>query len=317
MSGKRVRLAVGLGDITISKIAPAGTSGNTRTLQFLDSVKGGTPKAYEVTMSVREVLSDGTFSPPGWTTVATSQTVSDDSGLAIKQTGSSHLLIGAAFADDGSSRALGRGYREAGNIRNVYLFNTAVNRDGIRRDNGTSVDIANATSDELVKAGLLGMWVAEYDPNGVITNPFDQDAFAITTNQSKATLVPLQGQEREGVSLYVNGAPMSVSLVTGAQVPASMTGYTGGQRQLAVNAGAYRLAEVSMWSMARQQFQIVDDMFGRLIPTNEPFLQLYLSGSFLVSEINAPILPMNKFIDNIKVSNSVASLDLAFSNGLA
>src|SRR6185437_8725566 len=158
------------------------------------------------------------------------------------------------------------------------------------------------------------MWVAEYDPNGVITNPFDQDAFAITTNQSKATLVPLQGQEREGVSLYVNGAPMSMSLVTGAQVPASMTGYTGGQRQLAVNAGAYRLAEVSMWSMARQQFQIVDDMFGRLIPTNEPFLQLYLSGSFLVSEINAPILPMNKFIDNIKVSNPVASLDLALSN---
>jgi hypothetical protein len=302
------------GDITISKIAPAGTSGNTRTLKFLDGIKGGTPKSYDVTMSVREVLSDGTFSPPDWTTAATSQTVADDSGLAIKQTGTSHLLIGAAFADDGTSRALGRAAGEVGNIRNVYLFNSVINRDGILRDDGTSIDIAKATADELMKAGLIGLWVAEYDPNGVITNPFDQDAFAITTNQSKATLVPLQGQEREGVSLYVNGAPMSMSLVTGAQVPASMTGYTGGQRQLAVNAGAYRLAEFSMWGMARQPFQIVDDMFGRLIPTNEPFLLLYLSGSFEVTEINAPILPMNKFIDNIQVKNPVASIDLALSN---
>jgi len=314
MSGHSSGFPSGSGDVTISKIAPAGTSGNTRTLKFLDTIKGGTPKAYDVTISVREVLSDGTFSPPDWVTVATSQTVPDDSGLAIKQTGSSHLLIGAAFADDGSSRALGRAFGEVGNVRNVYLFNSAINRDGISRDDGTSVDIANATSDELVKAGLIGMWIAEYDPNGVITNPFDQDAFAITTNQAKATLVPLQGHEREGVSLYANGAPMSMALVTGTQVPASMTGYTGGQRHLAFNAGAYRLAEISMWSMARQQFQIVDDMFGRLIPTNEPFLLLYLSGSFEVTTINAPILPMNEFIDNIQVSNPIASMAMALSN---
>ena len=51
-----------------------------------------------------------------------------------------------------------------------------------------------------------------------------------------------------------------------------MTGYTAGNRQLAFNAGLYRLAEISLWSMARQQYQIIDDMFGRLIPTNEPFL---------------------------------------------
>ena len=84
--------------------------------------------------------------------------------------------------------------------------------------------------------------------------------------------------------------------------------------ELTFNAGLYRLAEISMWSMVRQPYQIVDDMFGRLIPTNEPFLVIYLSGSFQVQEINAPILPMNKFIDNIGVSNSVASTDLAFSH---
>ena len=41
---------------------------------------------------------------------------------------------------------------------------------------------------------------------------------------------------------------------------------------------------------------------------------LYLSGSFIVQEINAPILPMNKYIDNIGVTNPVASMNLAFSN---
>ena len=140
MGGNASGLQSDSGDITISKIAPAGTSGNTRTLKFLDGIKGGTPKSYDVTMSVREVLSDGTFSPPDWTTVATSQTVADDSGLAIKQTGTSHLLIGAAFADDGTSRALGRAAGEVGNIRNVYVFNSGINRDGIRRDDGTTVE---------------------------------------------------------------------------------------------------------------------------------------------------------------------------------
>ena len=106
---------------------------------------------------------------------------------------------------------------------------------------------------------------------------------------------------------------MTLSLVTGDQVPSSMTGYTPGEVELTFNAGLYRLAEISMWRMIRQPYQIVDDMFGRLIPTNEPFLVIYLSGSFQVQAINAPILPMNKFIDNIGVSNSVASMDLAFS----
>ncbi|HEY2915098.1 MAG TPA: hypothetical protein VGK21_17150 [Candidatus Angelobacter sp.] len=61
------------------------------------------------------------------------------------------------------------------------------------------------------------------------------------------------------------------------------------------------MAEVSVWSMPRQQYQIVEDLFGRLIPTNQPFLVVYLSGSFLVTENNAPILVMNKYIDNIEV----------------
>jgi hypothetical protein len=56
--------------------------------------------------------------------------------------------------------------------------------------------------------------------------------------------------------------------------------------------------------VAWQQYQIIDDMFGRLIPTNEPFLTVYLSGSFLVQVINAPILPMTKYIDNIDVTRS-------------
>lgn len=312
MSGHSSGFPSGGGDITISKIAPAGQSANTRSLKFLDSIKNGTPKAYDVTISVREVRAEGTFG--AWDPVHASQTVADDSGLALKQTGFAHLLIGGAFNDDGAALPLGnKATGQVGNIRNVHLFNTAINRDGILRDDGTTVDIADATSDELVKAGLIGTWVAQYDPNGLIANPYDPDTFAVTTGQSRAVLAPLAGQEREGVSLFVNGEPVSLSLVSGAQVPASMTGFADGNRRLAFNAGLYRMAEMSVWTMARQQYQVVNDMFGRLIPTNEPFLAVYLSGSFLVTEINAPILPMNKYIDNIAVANPVASMDLVFS----
>jgi hypothetical protein len=303
----------GGGDFTISKIAPAGQSGNTRSLQFLNSIQNGLPKSYDVTISVRQVNTDGSFG--AWTPVAASHTVAQDSGLAIKNTGFAHLLIGAAFADDGAALPLGNNATgQVGNIRNVYLFNTAINRDGILRSNGSTVDIANATSDELAQAGLIGIWVAEYDPNGLITNPYDPDAFAVTTNQAKAVLAPLTGHEREGVALYVNGYPMTLSLVSGSQVPASMTGFTAGNRQVAFNAGLYRMCEISMWNMVRQQYQVVDDMFGRLIPSNEPFLSLYLSGSFQVTDINAPILPMNKFIDNVQVQNQVTAMNLVFTN---
>lgn len=313
MTGNASGFPSGGGDITISSIKPAGNGANTDAMKFLNTVASGPqPKVYRVTISVREVRSDGTFG--NWQFQSTDQTVTSDAGLAVNSSGGAHLLIGAAFTDDGRAKPLGNTSGQVGNIRQVYLFNTAIARTGIRRGNGTIVDIADASQDDLAKAGLVGIWVATYDPNGLITNPYDPDAFAVTTNQSRAMLAPLTGQERENVSLYVNGYPMSLSLVTGSQVPVSMTGFAAGNRQLVFNAGLYKMAEISMWSMARQQYQVVDDMFGRLIPTNEPFLVVYLSGSFLVTEINAPILPMNTYIDNIGVSNLVASMNVAFSH---
>lgn len=302
----------GGGDITISSVHPAGAGASTRSVQFLNSLASPAQKGYSVVISVRTVNDDGTFG--AWQSVATDHTVTNgDPGLAVNPTGGAHLLIGGAFADDGTAMPLGNGSGAIGNIRQVYLFNGAIDRTGIRKDNGTTVDIANASSDDLVKAGLVGYWTAKYDPDGLITNPFDADAVGISTNLAKAFLAPLSGHEREGATLYVNGYPMTLSLITGAQVPSSMTGFTAGNLELTFNAGLYRLAEISMWRMARQQYQIVDDMFGRLIPSNEPFLILYLSGSFLVQAINAPILPMNKYIDNIEVSNPVAAMDLALS----
>jgi len=312
MTGHSSGFPSGGGDVTISSVHPAGAGANTRSAQFLNRVGSAPPKAYNVVISVREVRTDGTFG--NWTSVPRDHTVTDDTGLAVSSTGGAHLLIGAAFADDGTARPLGSTSGAVGNIRQVFLFNGAIDRTGIRKDDGTTVDIANASHDDLVKAGLVGVWVAKYDPNGVITNPYDADAFAITTNHSRAVLAPLAGQEREGVALFVNGVQLTTALVTGSAVPSSMTGYSPGNRQLTFNAGAYRLAEISIWSVVRQQFQIVDDMFGRLIPTNEPFLTLYLSGSFIVQEINAPILPMKKYIDNIAVTNPVASMNLALSS---
>ena len=58
----RVGLPVGRRTIiTISKIAPAGRAPIRDRCKFLDSIKNGTPKAYDVTISVREVHTDGTL----------------------------------------------------------------------------------------------------------------------------------------------------------------------------------------------------------------------------------------------------------------
>ena len=312
MTGHSSGFPSGGGDVTISKVAPAGTGANTQTAKFLANLANPPAKSYSVVISVRTVNDDGTFG--SWQSVSTAHTVTNgDSGLAVYPTGSAHLLIGAAFADDGTAMPLGEADGAVGNIRQVYLFNGAINRTGIRKDDGTTVDLSFASTDDLVKAGLVGYWAAKYDPDGLLTNPYDADAVGMSTNLARAFLAPLSGHEREGTALYVNGYLMTLSLVTGTGVPSSMTGYTPGDVELTFNAGLYRLAEISMWRMIRQPYQIIDDMFGRLVPSNEPFLIVYLSGSFQVQAINAPILPMNKFIDNISVSNAVASMDLVIS----
>ena len=238
--------------------------------------------------------------------------MSGDEGLSLNSTGNAHLLIGAAFSEQGQSLPLGNATSAGvGNIRDVYLFNGAIDRAGIKTDSGV-VDIAGASPDQLLKAGLVGYWKASYDPNNVINNPYDQNAVAISTNATQASLAPLSGHEFEGTTLHINGYTMPLSLILWSATPDSVVQYTSGPPLLTFNAGVYRLEEISMWRMERQPYQVVDDMFGRLVPTNEPFLILYLSGSFEVQDINAPILPMNKYIDHIAVTNAVASMDLAF-----
>ena len=69
-------------------------------------------------ISVRDVNDDGTFGD--WMSVPTAHEVTNgDSGLAVNPTGGAHLLIGAAFADDGTAVPLGNTSGAAGNIRQV------------------------------------------------------------------------------------------------------------------------------------------------------------------------------------------------------
>ncbi len=301
------------GNISITNLAPAGAGANTRAGQLLNQVANPPAKQYAVTISIRQIFDDGTFG--AWQSAPTSiQTVTNgDPGLAVNSTGGGHLLIGAAFGNDGSAMPLGASDSDVGNIRQVYLFNGAIDRNGIRRTDGTLADIGSASSDELIKAGLVGYWTAQFNPDGIITSPLDEDAVAISTNLARAFLAPLRGQEREGTTLFVNGFQMTLTLVPRAEAPVSMASFSAGPPSLIFNGGDYRLAEISYWRMARQPYQIIDDMFGRLIPTNEPLLAIYLSGSFVVQDINAPILPMKKYIDNIDVINPITSLDFAFS----
>jgi hypothetical protein len=297
------------GAITISKVSAANPGSTPKVTAFLNNLPASSTKSYSVIISVRTVNDDGTFG--AWNTTTTQQDVSGDRGLLINPTGSAHLLIGAAYDDSGKPVPLGAG-GATGNIRQLYLFNSAIDAQGIHTSAGV-VDIANASSDDLVKAGIVGYWTAKYDPNGVVNNVIDQPAVAISTNGALAKLAPLSGHEFEATDLYVNGYAMPLTLVTGADVPSSISGYSGGSPLLNFNAGLYKLEEISMWRMVRQPYQVIDDMFGRLVPSNEPFLIVYLSGSFLVQTINAPILPMNKYIDHISVVNPIESMKLTFS----
>ena len=263
-------------------------------------------KSYKVTIAVREVLTDGTFG--NWTFASQFQTVSGDNGLLIFPTGSAHLLIGGAYDDQGGALPLG-GSGSVGNIREVHLFGSAVSRNGIRTAQGY-VDIDQATFQQLQRAGLVGFWKAAFDPNGIVSNLIDDNGYAASTNGLAAALVPLTGHENEGVALYVNGSQVLLALST---TPPATAGTYQGATALTFNAGTYLIQEISVWSMTRQEYQVVSDMFGQLIVSNEPFLALYLPGSFWVdaSGVGVPLLPMAKYIENQKVENKAAyTIDL-------
>ena len=66
--------------------------------------------------------------------------------------------------------------------------------------------------------------------------------------------------------------------------------------------------------MTRQPYQVIDDMFGRIVTSNEPFLVVYLPGGIPVPSLDSPILPMKAYIDNIGVSNDGTLSSLIFSN---
>lgn len=302
----------GGGDIKISGISPADSGSTLSTLLNNLGSSSTSSQSYNVTISVRTVNADGTFG--SWNPVSTPHSVgSNKAALTVNSTGSAHLLIGSAYDDNGQAIPLG-GSSGVGNIRDVYLFSSAINREGINVNTGT-VDIASATQAQLNTAGLLGYWVAAYDPNGVVNNSVDPNAVAISLNAAEAYIAPLAGHELEGTSLYINGHSMPLSLITGSAIPSSMqSGYSAGSSLLNFNAGLYKIQEVSVWTMTRQPYQVIDDMFGRIVTSNEPFLAIYLPGGIPAPSLNSPILPMKSFIDNIGVSNQGTLSSLVFSN---
>ena len=73
-----------------------------------------------------------------------------------------------------------------------------------------------------------------------------------------------------------------------------------------------------MWQMVRQPYQVIDDMFGRLVASNEPFLAIYLSGSFDVTTITPqtrrPAVPADEQLHRQHAVTNGAPLDLTFSS---
>jgi hypothetical protein len=303
----------GTGAINITDVGAGNKGQSTPQLQtFLTNVANNATQSqsYTVTISVRTVNDDGGFGT--WTSVTSAaQNVADADGLNVSATGSAHVLIGAAFDDSNNSMPFGTSVG-VGNIRDLYIFNSAIDPEGIRSA-GTLIDLADATTQDLSKVGILGYWPVAYDPNGVIYNQFNQNDVGTSTNASAAFLSALSGHELEGTSIYINGYPMTVTLATGGDVGTAMPPYAAGTSLLDFNAGAYKLEEISIWNMARAQYQVLDDMFGRLVADNEPYLAVYLSGEFSLQGINAPALPMNKYVDGVLPANAVTANDYTFT----
>jgi len=268
---------------------------------------------YIITIAYRKMLADGHWENSWTTGVSPLISAKTDASLLVNSTGAASLVIGGAYDDQGNAISFGAP-GAAGNIREVYLFASAFRTNGIRTGQGF-VQVDDATYAELQGAGLVGCWKAAYDPNGTVFNKVDNASFAVSSNGANAILAPLPNREVEGIQLYVNGSPITLTLLS------SNPSTPSGSNYLCFNAGGdYRIQEISFWNMARQAFQVLSDMFGQLIPSNEPFLTLYMPGSFSVASpgTDVPILPMAKYIDNIVVENQAsltidlgsASLDL-------
>ena len=291
-------------------VPSASSTGATAFEQFASTLSQPSPgTGYIISIAVRKMMPDGTW--PDWTSQASSLIAASDAGLLVNSTGSANLVIGGAFDDTGTAIPFGAPGEPAqpGNIRDVYLFASAFRSNGIRTSHGF-VQIDQASYADLQGAGMVGCWKAAYDPNGLVYNQVD-NSFAASSNAARAMLAPLPHREAEGIALYVNGTKVTMNLVS------STTSSPSGFNYLCFNAGSsYRIQEVSFWSMARQAYQVLSDMFGQLIPDNEPFLTLYMPGSFSVSApgVGVPILPLAKYIENVPVKNLVAAFTIDLGN---
>jgi hypothetical protein len=303
---------VKIGSDNTVPIGPDDSVGATDFEKFASGLSTqSTDTGYIITIAVREMQTDGSFG--AWTSMASSLIAAKDAGLLVANTGASNLVIGGAYDDNGNAMPFGAPGKP-GNVREVYLFASAFRTAGIRTSQGF-VQIEQASYTDLQGAGLVGWWKATYDSNGVVPNKVDSGTFAASSSGTQAVLAPLPHREVEGIALYVNGSPVTLSPVSlNAPSPS-------GTNSLTFNAGStYRIQEISFWSMARQAYQAIGDMFGQLIPSNEPFLPLYLPGSFSVDAVgvDVPILPLAKYIESVKVRNlaafiidlGTASLDL-------
>ena len=304
---------------------------------------GSSSKSYTVSIAIRPAIDGSSFGPwqlinPSGSSATTPApvTVSTDQELQLLRTGSSPLLIGTASDDTGHPLPLGSVGSDgvtvlaAGKIRDVYLFNTAVyiSSDQLASlFDSTHPAFSTSGATQLMRWGIVGYWKAAYDSNGVVANTINAGDVAVSRRLSLANLAPTPpGREFEGTALYVNGYQVALNQVTLSAAPASIGGAVGGGSAISFDAGPYRLQEISVWQSARQQFQILDDMFGLLVPSNEPYLALYLGNSFTVPSSSAPALPVFAFIDNVEVVNlaqgpalgfSPASLDLTGSPALS
>ena len=209
--------------------------------------------------------------------------------LTFNSTGSAHLLIGTATTTSGPI-PLGGTFR-LGNIRDVYIFGSAIDRDGITTNPGT-IDIAGhgPAAHRRQHLRVLGRRIR---PEWDRPEPDQPQRCRHLTNAGRR----LPRCRSPGMSLRARRSSSTATRCRSRSSPAApslppCTPVTPPALPCSTSTPASTSCRRSaIWTMTRQPYQVIDDMFGRIVTSNEPLLALYLPTASPRRRSTAPSSP--------------------------
>ena len=220
-------------------------------------------------------------------------------------TGNAHLLIGTAYDDNGTERRRWAAAAQPATSATSISSTRAIDPTGIKTSGRTDRRSRQATTRTAHQARHRRLLAgARTTRTASSTTPSNQNDVAMSTNALRRPRARSPATSSRDVALHRRLPDVARRSSRATRCRPSMTGPTRGLVARLQRRAVQACRRSACGSMARQQYQVIDDMFGRLVTSNEPFLVLYLSGSFAVADRRrTAILPMNNYIDSITVTN--------------